>query len=66
MLAVPGRPDDQWSAGCNSLIKSNKAALVESVPTISSISWNWKPEKSKPPVQKTLFSELDQIGKTDI
>ena len=32
VLAVPGRPDDQWSAGCNNLIKSNKAALVEVFP----------------------------------
>ena len=29
VFAVPGRPDDQWSAGCNSLIKNNKALLAE-------------------------------------
>ena len=59
VFAVPGRPDDQWSAGCNSLIKSNKAALAESAEDIEYFL-NWTPEKSKPPVQKTLFSELSE------
>ncbi len=57
VFAIPGRPDDQWSAGCNDLIKSNKAALVESAEDIENFL-NWQPEKSKPPLQKTLFSEL--------
>jgi DNA processing protein len=57
VFAVPGRPEDQWSAGCNSLIKSNKAALTESAEDIEYFL-NWKPEKAKQPVQKTLFSEL--------
>ncbi len=59
VLAIPGRPEDQWSAGCNSLIKTNKAALVESAEDIEYFL-DWKPEKSKPPVQKTLFSEMDE------
>ena len=57
VLAVPGRPDDQWSSGCNSLIRSNKAALVESSADIEYFL-DWKPEKSKIPVQKALFSEM--------
>ncbi len=63
VLAVPGRPDDQWSAGCNSLIKSNKAALVESSDDIEFLL-GWKPEKNKPPVQRSLFAELDDNEKT--
>ena len=59
VFAVPGRPDDQWSAGCNDLIKSNKAALVESAEDIENFL-TWQPEKSKPPLQKTLFSELSE------
>ncbi len=58
VLAVPGRPDDQWSAGCNSLIRNNKAALVESADDIEYFL-DWKPEKSRTPVQRTLFSDLD-------
>ena len=57
VLAVPGRPDDQWSSGCNTLIKSNKAGLVESSVDIE-FFLDWKPEKSKIPVQKALFSEM--------
>ena len=59
VFAVPGRPDDQWSAGCNNLIRSNKAALTESSDDIEYFL-NWKHEQSKPPVQKSLFSELDE------
>jgi DNA processing protein len=62
VFAVPGRPDDQWSAGCNSLIKSNKAALTGSAEDIEYFL-NWEPEKSKPPVQRSLFSELDDNEK---
>jgi DNA processing protein len=62
VFAVPGRPDDQWSAGCNSLIRGNKAILTECSDDIEYFL-NWKPEKSKPPVQRTLFSELDETEK---
>ncbi len=57
VFAVPGRIDDTWSAGCNNLIKRNKAALVESHLDIEYFL-NWQPEKNKPPVQKVLFAEL--------
>jgi DNA processing protein len=61
VLAVPGRPDDQWSQGCNSLIKTNKATLVESSDDIEAFL-NWKPEKTLP-VQRTLFSDMDETEK---
>jgi len=63
VLAVPGRPDDQWSSGCNSLIKNNKAALIEKAGDIEYFL-DWQPEKSKPPVQRSLFAELDDDEKT--
>ena len=62
VFAVPGRPDDQWSAGCNSLIRTNKAFLTECSDDIEYFL-NWKPQKSKPAVQRTLFSELDETEK---
>ena len=62
VFAVPGRPDDQWSAGCNSLIKNNKAALVESSDDIEYFL-NWKSEKSKPSIQGTLFCDMDENEK---
>jgi DNA processing protein len=62
VFAVPERPDDQWSAGCNSLIRSNKASLAECSDDIEYFL-NWKPEKSKPAIQRILFSELDETEK---
>jgi DNA processing protein len=63
VFALPGRPDDKWSAGCNNLIKTNKAALVESADDIE-FFLGWKPEKDKKPIQKSLFAELDDNEKT--
>jgi DNA processing protein len=62
VFAVPGRPDDQWSSGCNSLIKNNKAFLTDCSDDIEYLL-NWKPEKSKPVIQRTLFSDLDDAEK---
>jgi len=59
VFAVPGRPDDQWSAGCNDLIKRNKAALAESAEDIAYLL-RWEPEKPAKAVQTTLFSEMDE------
>ena len=59
VFAFPGRPDDQWSAGCNNLIKNNKAAMVENAADIEYFL-NWKSEKRVVPVQRSLFSELDE------
>lgn len=63
VLAVPGRPDDQWSAGCNNLIKTNKAALVESSADIEYFL-NWKPENKALPQQTRLFENLGEDEKT--
>jgi len=62
VLAVPGRPGDQWSQGCNSLIKTNKASLIENSVDVENVL-NWRSEKSKTPIQKTLFSDMDDTEK---
>jgi DNA processing protein len=62
VFAVPGRPEDQWSSGCNALIKSNKAAMVENSDDIE-YCLGWKPLKSKMPVQQKLFNELSDEEK---
>ena len=60
VLAVPGRPEDQWAAGCNNLIKYSKAALVENASDIEYFL-NWIPEKTKnKSIQKSLFTDLDE------
>lgn len=37
VMAIPGRPEDKWSAGCNRLIKENVAALVENTTDVANI-----------------------------
>ena len=59
VFAIPGRVDDSQSVGCNRLIKSHKAALLESVKDLEYIM-GW--EKQKPPkatIQSQLFVELN-------
>jgi DNA processing protein len=63
VLAVPGRPEDQWSQGCNSLIKTNRASLVESSEDIEAFL-NWTAGKKREPVQQMLFSEMDQTERS--
>jgi DNA processing protein len=62
VFAIPGRPGDQWSAGCNSLIKNNKAALVENARDIEYFL-NWQPSPTNLPVQRSLFNELSESEK---
>ncbi|MFW5780960.1 MAG: DNA-processing protein DprA, partial [Bacteroidota bacterium] len=59
VLAVPGRSNDRYSAGCNKLIKTNKAALIESAEDIEKIL-NWDLGKKSLPVQKELFHNFSE------
>lgn len=55
VMAVPGRPGDEWSAGCNALIRCNKASLVEKSSHIEYLL-GWKPASLDSPVQTMLFT----------
>lgn len=58
VYAVPGRVGDERSSGCNWLIKSNRAALIETAADLSYLmSWEEK-SKTKVPRQQELFREL--------
>ena len=57
VFAVPGRLNDKTSAGCNRLIKTHKAALIESAKDISYIM-RWE-EVNKQAIQKKMFVELN-------
>ena len=56
VFAVPGRVNDEMSAGPNKLIKTHKAHMIESAEDISYIM-RWE-EISNQPVQAQLFVEL--------
>jgi len=58
VFAVPGRSGDPFSAGCNNLIKQQKAHLISSAADlVYLLNWDLKTVKDKP-VQKQLFVEL--------
>ena len=60
VFAVPGRPDDSQSVGCNRLIKQNKAALIESAKDIEYIM-GWEKSSSTPKNnQASLFVDLSE------
>ncbi|MCB9263101.1 MAG: DNA-protecting protein DprA [Flavobacteriales bacterium] len=57
VFAIPNRPGDDKTAGCNYLIKNNKATLVESAADIA-FALGWDIETKKTTKQTTLFVEL--------
>ena len=57
VFAIPGRPGDKQSEGCNFLIRSNKASLVESATDIKYLM-NWKDDPKPSEIQKQLFVSL--------
>lgn len=59
VFALPGRANDVCSAGCNSLIKSNKAQLIECADDlIQSMQWE---DASKEGLQTTLVDLLMEL-----
>ncbi len=58
VFAFPGRINDKYSQGCNHLIKTNQAALIESFKDIEYIM-GWKIVEKKQAIQKQLFIELN-------
>ncbi len=58
VFAFPGRVNDIHSQGCNHLIKTNKAALIENAQDLEYVL-GWEVNKTKQKViQRKLFNEL--------
>ena len=58
VFAFPGRADELLSEGCNGLIKSNRANLIESAEDLFYIM-NWNEEKKQRKSQIPLFVNLN-------
>lgn len=60
VFAFPGRINDQWSKGCNALIKNNRASLIESPDDfIRQIGWDLQTSR-KEDVQMVMFMDLSE------
>ena len=58
VFAVPGRVGDKASAGCNLLIRDNRAVLLQSAEEfVEAMGWATAKKESEP-VQRELFPEL--------
>lgn len=62
VFAVPGRINDNHAKGCNMLIKSHRASLMESVEDLIYVM-RWKEIDSKKAVQRQLFNEFSEPEK---
>jgi len=59
VFALPGRVTDLFSAGCNNLIKTNKASMLTGAKDLVYLL-NWDINEKPKAIQKQLFIELDE------
>src|ERR1051325_812500 len=61
VFAFPGRVGDEFSEGCNFLIKTNRAALIQSAKDLAYImGWEEKKKKDKKRTQPQLFVNVGE------
>jgi DNA processing protein len=63
VMAFPGRTSDPYSTGCNWLIRTNKASLIEGVNDLEYLLGWESPLKASAPKQTELFVELSEEEK---
>lgn len=63
-FAFPGRTTDIYSAGCNELVRNNRASLLSSAEDfVNTMGWNISQDKPQGAIQRELFPELDEEEK---
>lgn len=63
-FAFPGKVTDIYSAGCNGLIKSNKASLILNAEDfVQAMGWDFQTKAKTCNVQRELFPELSEEEK---
>ena len=64
VFAMPGRTDDACSAGCNDLIKCNKAQLIEGAEDlITAMQWQLETKQAKQTTMVEMLVELTSTQK---
>lgn len=60
VFAIPGKSTDKWSKGCNMLIKTNRAQLIDSGgDLLKAMNWDLEEATGKKPKQRQLFLNLN-------
>lgn len=60
-FAFPGRINDEYSIGCNNLIRTNQAVLITSAKDlVEAMGWDYTSSDKKKTVQRQLFPELSE------
>ena len=59
VAAFPGRATDEYSIGCNDLIRNSGAALITSAEDFTKLM-EWDTEQPKAVIRPSLFPELSQ------
>ena len=59
-FAFPGRINDEYSSGCNALIRNNKATLLQSAEElVKAMNWDYTPTSNpREGIQRQLFPDL--------
>ena len=60
VFAYPGRNTDEFSEGCNLLIKSHKAALLDGAKDLAYVM-QWEEKKQTIDIQRSLFTDLNPL-----
>lgn len=61
VFAFPGRIDDEWSVGCNTLIKTNRASLIDTTGDfMKTMGWEIQSVADQTHRQQELFVELTE------
>ena len=63
VFAFPGRTSDEFSAGCNALIRENKAALIENAADLEKMMGWEQSAKNKHIIEPMIFAELSEEEK---
>ena len=60
-FAFPGRINDEFSQGCNNLIRTNRASLIQSAEDfVKTMCWDTASDSQAVPVQRQLFPDLTE------
>lgn len=64
VFAFPGRNTDESSRGCNSIIREQKAALIESAEDFVE-AMMWRSESAKKPIQTEMVELTESLDETE-